>query len=116
MKVVIGLESEKELPGEGIRRQNEGWGGCKIGTKSEHDTPSNQVDLGAAGTVNRGLTALHLALTSNSSYQTSVQSDNMKVGERGVLTRRDTTEYFEIIANSGACMRALMKQYPRIPE
>jgi 5-enolpyruvylshikimate-3-phosphate synthase len=66
VKVVIGLVSEKELPGEGIRRQNEGWGGCKIRHESEHDVPSKRNDLGGAGTVNRALTALHLALTSNS--------------------------------------------------
>ena len=66
MKVVIGFVSENELPGEGIRRQNEGWGGCKIRHKSEHDAASKTNDLGGGRTVNRALTALHLALTSNS--------------------------------------------------
>ena len=59
MKVVIGLESEKELPGEGMRRQNEGWGGCRVGTNQNAILSK---PLRAAGTVNQGLTALHLAL------------------------------------------------------
>ncbi len=64
--MVIGLESEKEPPGEGIRRQNEGWGGCKSVTNQNTMLPLKPSDLDAAGTVNRALTALHLVLTSNS--------------------------------------------------